>query len=150
MKSIKIDIPEGYVVDEKKSSFENIVFKKKPSEITDRVKTVEDACKELGEHDAEVRTLRQLESITSLSKRVIDSQRLVVVIKALNEGWYPDWDKDDYKYYPYFTMRGCQVFIGVNRWTSYTNVPAPSLLKSDRLVRYIASQFLDLYRSVFA
>lgn len=150
MKSIKIDIPEGYVVDEKKSSFENIVFKKKPSEITDRVKTVEDACKELGEHDAEVRTLRQLESIASLSKRVIDSQRLVVIIKALNEGWYPDWDKDDYKCYPYFTMRGCQVFNCVDRWSYGTHVPAPSLLKSDKLVRYIASQFLDLYRSVFA
>lgn len=150
MKSIKIDIPEGYVVDENNSSFENIIFKKKPSEITDRVKTVEDACKELGEHDAEVRTLRQLESITSLSKSVIDSQKLVVVIKALNEGWYPDWDKDDYKYYPYFTMRGGQVFVGVNCWITCTYVPAPSLLKSDKLVRYITSQFLDLYRSVYA
>jgi len=151
MKSIKIDIPEGYVVDENNSSFENIVFKKKPSEITDRVKTVEDACKELGEYDAEVRTLRQLESITSLSKSVIDSQKLVVVIKALNEGWYPDWDKDDYKYYPYFTMRGGQVFFGVDYWhRRRALVPAPSLLKSDKLVRYITSQFLDLYRSVYA
>ena len=150
MKSIKIDIPEGYVVDEDNSSFENIVFKKKPSEITDRLKTVEDACKELGEHDAEVRTLRQLESITSLSKSVVDSQKLVVVIKALNEGWYPDWDKDDYKYYPYFTMRGGQVFGGVSGWRTDARVPAPSLLKSDKLVRYIVSQFLDLYRSVYA
>lgn len=150
MKSIKIDIPEGYVVDEKKSSFENIIFKKKPSEITDRVKTVEDACKELGEHDAEVRTLRQLESVTSLSKSVVDSQKLVVVIKALNEGWYPDWGKDDYKYYPYFTMRGGQVFFSVIDWLTIAVVPAPSLLKSDKLVRYITSQFLDLYRSVYA
>jgi hypothetical protein len=150
MKSIKIDIPEGYVVDENNSSFENIIFKKKPSEITDRVKTVEDACKELGEHDSEVRTLRQLESITSLSKSVVDSQKLVVVIKALNEGWYPDWDKDDYKYYPYFTMRGGQVFRDVSIWSTRTNVPAPSLLKSSELVRYITSQFLDLYRSVYA
>ena len=150
MKSIKIDIPEGFVVDEDNSSFENIVFKKKPSEITDRVKTVEDACKELGEHDSEVRTLRQLESITSLSKRVVDSQKLIVVIKALNEGWYPNWDKDDYKYYPYFTMHGCQVFDCVRAWIGSTFVPAPSLLKSDKLVRYIVSQFLDLYRSVYA
>ena len=152
MKSIKIDIPEGYVVDEDNSSFENIVFKKKPSEITDRVKTVEDAYKELGEHDAEVRTLRQLESITSLSKRVVDSQKLVVVIKALNEGWYPDFENEnEYKYFPYFYMEnGCQVLRSVYFWFTHASVPAPSLLKSDKLVRYIASQFLDLYRSVYA
>lgn len=149
-KSVTIDIPQGYEVDQEKSTFTNIVFKEIPKDITEKIKTVEDACKELGESDTEVITLRQLESIKGLSQRVVDNQRLIVVIKALNEGWYPDWSKNDYKYSPVFCMRDSQVFHYVIDWLASTDVPASSLLKSRELVRYITSQFLDLYKTVFA
>lgn len=149
-KSVTIDIPQGYEVDQEKSTFTNIVFKEIPKDITEKIKTVEDACKELGESDTEVITLRQLESIKGLSQRVVDNQRLIVVIKALNEGWYPDWSKNDYKYSPVFYMRDSQVFHCVFDWSTGASFPASSLLKSRELVRYITSQFLDLYKTVFA
>lgn len=150
MKNLKINVPEGYEIDSKNSTFENIVFRPIPKCITERVKSVANACEILGSRDEEVQNLRQLESLDSPPQKLLDYQKLVVVIKALNEGWYPDWDKDDYKYYPWFRMRGEQVLGGVDFYRLHTTVPAPTLLKSEKLVQYATSQFLALYRSVFA
>lgn len=150
MKNLKINVPEGYEIDTKESTFENIVFRPIPKCITERVKSVSDACDVLGEDDEEVKNLRQLETLTSPPQKLLDYQKLVVVIKALNEGWYPNFDNDEYKYYPWFKMCGGQVLNSVSYYFSGTNVPAPTLLKSSELVRYATSQFLDLYRSVFA
>ena len=78
--------------------------------------------------------------------------QLEKIVEVANEGWYPDFENEnEYKYFPYFYMEnGCQVLRSVYFWFTHASVPAPSLLKSDKLVRYIASQFLDLYRSVYA
>jgi len=149
-KELKVVIPEGYEIDKKNSSFEEIIFKKISKDITERIKTVEDACKELGECNKEVKTLRKLESVCGLPGRVVNNQKLIVVIKALNEGWYPDFSNNENKYYPWFDMRGGQVLGRVVIWDSSTCVPAPSLFKSEKLVKYATSQFLELYRSVFA
>lgn len=150
MKNLKINVPEGYEIDTAKSTFENIVFRPIPKCITERVKSVADACEILGSEDEEVKNLRQLEVLDSPPQKLLDYQKLVVVIKALNEGWYPDFDNDKYKYYPWFDMRGGQALNCVRSYCSTSNVPAPTILKSSELVKYATSQFLDLYRSVFA
>ena len=66
-------------------------------EITDRVKTYEDACKVLGvepinEQNAKAQGFRSDE---------IARRKLETIAAALNEGWKPDWNNtDQYKYYP--------------------------------------------------
>ena len=150
MKNLKINVPEGYEIDTAQSTFENIVFRPIPKCITERVKSVANACEILGSKDEEVQNLRQLETLDSPPQKLLDYQKLVVVIKALNEGWYPNFENDEYKYYPWFDMRDGQALDCVLFCYSVTSVPAPTLLKSGDLVRYATSQFLDLYRSVFA
>ena len=150
MKNLKINVPEGYEIDSKNSTFENIVFRPIPKCITERVKSVEDACEILGPKDEEVQNLRQLEALDSPPQKLLDYQKLVVVIKALNEGWYPNFENKDCKYYPWFSMRDGQVLFCVDFYCSCARVPAPTLFKSSELVKYATSQFLDLYRSVFS
>jgi hypothetical protein len=71
-------------------------------EITDRVKTYEDACKVLGvepinEQNAKAQGFRPDE---------IARRKLETIAAALNEGWKPDWNNtDQYKYYPYFYIQ---------------------------------------------
>lgn len=71
-------------------------------EITDRVKTYEDACKVLGvepinEQNAKAQGFRSDE---------IARRKLETIAAALNEGWNPDWNNtDQYKYYPYFYIQ---------------------------------------------
>lgn len=71
-------------------------------EITDRVKTYEDACKVLGvepinEQNAKAQGFRSDE---------IARRKLETIAAALNEGWKPDWNNtDQYKYYPYFYIQ---------------------------------------------
>lgn len=82
-------------------------------EITDRVKTYEDACKVLGvepinEQNAKAQGFRSDE---------IARRKLETIAAALNEGWKPDWNNtDQYKYYPYFYIqekRFCRAFVRV-------------------------------------
>ena len=75
-----------------------------PKDVTDRIKTFEDACQELGEehpfvvaYDAWIMNEEfddQLDIIAYLKLRIITA--------ALNEGWEPTFDKDEMRYFPCF------------------------------------------------
>lgn len=70
--------------------------------ITDRVKSFEDACQVLGisTNVPEVKGLPRKHQ-----KAIIANYKLIVIAEALNEGWKPNWqDSDEYKYYPWFDM----------------------------------------------
>jgi hypothetical protein len=54
MKEVKIEIPNGYEIDQEKSTFEKIVFKP-----CTKVDSVEAACRALGECDKDVKELRK-------------------------------------------------------------------------------------------
>ncbi len=95
-KSIKIEVPNGYEIDKENSSFENIIFKEVKKEITERVRSIADAIKELGEEDEAVMQLRLLESVKGLSSKIISEQKIVVFAKAINEGWIPDWNNGEF------------------------------------------------------
>lgn len=65
--------------------------------ITDRVKSFEDACQVLGisTNVPEVKGLPRKHQ-----KAIIANYKLIVIAEALNEGWKPNWqDSDEYKYY---------------------------------------------------
>ena len=78
----------------------------KPKDVTERIKTFEDACRELGmEHpfvaayDAWIMNEEfddQLEIIAYLKLRIICA--------ALNEGWKPQFTADEWRYYPWFWL----------------------------------------------
>lgn len=75
--------------------------------ITDRVKTFEDACRELGEDNHLVEQYRLIEEnadFTSDCHDIFTYLKLRIVFAALNEGWKPQFTKDEWRYYPRFEL----------------------------------------------
>lgn len=124
-------------------------------EITDRVKTYEDACKVLGvepinEQNAKAQGFRSDE---------IARRKLETIAAALNEGWKPDWNNtDQYKYYPYFYIQENAKGKGSAGLSfAHTNNSASSsaaligsrlCFYASRLARYASNQFTDLYEQI--
>lgn len=123
-------------------------------EITDRVKTYEDACKVLGvepinEQNAKAQGFRSDE---------IARRKLETIAAALNEGWKPDWNNtDQYKYYPYFYIQENAKGAPAGLSCALTDDAAAYALASvgsrlcfyaSRLARYAGNQFTDLYEQI--
>lgn len=73
--------------------------------ITERVKTFEDACKELGEDHKLVQQFKAIQEAIAEDKEATAYFKLGIITAALNEGWEPDFTNDDeYRYYPYLCI----------------------------------------------
>lgn len=75
--------------------------------VTERVKTFDDACHELGETHPLVQHLNLVEHHLADHLDGMDDVlaylKMRIVVAALNEGWTPDWgNKDERKWYPWF------------------------------------------------
>lgn len=115
--------------------------------ITDRVKSFEDACQVLGisTNVPEVKGLPRKHQ-----KAIIANYKLIVIAEALNEGWKPNWqDSDEYKYYPWFDMSN-PAGVGYSDTyaaASYTSafVGSRLCLKNRELAIYFGQTFTDLF-----
>lgn len=115
--------------------------------ITDRVKSFEDACQVLGisTNVPEVKGLPRKHQ-----KAIIANYKLIVIAEALNEGWKPNWqDSDEYKYYPWFDMSNPAGvgFSSTDVTASYTyaNFGSRLCLKNRELAIYFGQTFTDLF-----
>lgn len=115
--------------------------------ITDRVKSFEDACQVLGisTNVPEVKGLPRKHQ-----KAIIANYKLIVIAEALNEGWKPNWqDSDEYKYYPWFDMSN-PAGVGYSNTAataSYAdaNFGSRLCLKNRELAIYFGQTFTDLF-----
>lgn len=115
--------------------------------ITDRVKSFEDACQVLGisTNVPEVKGLPRKHQ-----KAIIANYKLITIAEALNEGWKPNWqDSDEYKYYPWFDMSN-PAGVGFSftaSAASYTTAHFGSrlCLKNRELAIYFGQTFTDLF-----
>ena len=91
----------------------NAVLAKQPDNrpVTERIKTFEDACRELGENHPMIIAYMQLkEAETQTLLPIYDNADIVAYLKlriicaALNEGWVPQFTEDEWRYYPYFWL----------------------------------------------
>lgn len=79
----------------------------KNKDVTERIKTFEDAYSELGSNHL---LCKEWDSIYQGNendncediKDVIAYHKLRIITSALNEGWKPKFTKDEYRYYPYY------------------------------------------------
>lgn len=79
--------------------------KKDERPITERVKTFEDACKELGEDHKLVQQFKAIQEAIAEDKEATAYFKLGIITAALNEGWEPDFTNDnEYRYYPYLFL----------------------------------------------
>lgn len=116
--------------------------------ITDRVKTYEDACRELSMNPLDKNKLIGF----GFTKHDIAYQKLVTIIKALNEGWVPDvCDSSVYRWYPWFKTNGSPssfAFGDSRSDDTIANAGSGSrlCLKSKELSEYCGKQFIDLWK----
>jgi hypothetical protein len=113
-KTIQIEVPAN-----KKAEWQEVdgktvlvmVDEKDNRPVTERIKTFEDACNELGEDNLMVRVYQTLiaragkteQSLAEwMGKDVVAFLKLRIITEALNEGWHPKFTKDEYRYYPWF------------------------------------------------
>lgn len=73
----------------------------KPKTIKDRIKTFDDALKELGKDHPLVKEYKAL-CKADVTEDTIVYSRLCVITAAMNEGWRPRFVKEEYRYFPYF------------------------------------------------
>lgn len=69
--------------------------------VTERIKTFEDACQELGEEHPFVVAYRAVEDIDECSGDIEAYLKLRIIVAALNEGWTPELKEDEIIYYPW-------------------------------------------------
>lgn len=172
MKEIKIQVPEG-----KRAEWINSVLtlvdepKEDNRPVTERIKTFEDACKELGNKHPFVSLYNVFENkINSLGNADNDADvltylKLRIIVTALNEGWEPQFTTDEYRYYPWFYFytkeeydkmdedrkRHCvlrsgnytYVYVYYDASFSHTSVGSRLVFRTSALAKYAGEQFIE-------
>lgn len=154
---------------EMKKVFGEDVFK--PADIRDRIKTFEDAKRELGNDHPLVKEWNLGDNLSADLEAYL---KLRIIVAALNEGWKPKFTTDEWRYYPYFYLvtndeiekmdddersrvvlrssnsasaGGGIVCAGADSDSSYANTNHGSRLafKNRDLAIYAGQQFIDIY-----
>ena len=120
--------------------------------ITDRVKTYEDACSVLGVSKLDGTVTVVDGCLKDDSESIMAYCKLIIIARALNEGWTPNWeDSNEPKYYPYFKMksgfgfsRSYFIYDG-----SITYVGSRLVFKTSELAIYAGQQFESIYKDLF-
>lgn len=164
-----------------KKMLENLFGKEmfRPKNIMERIKTFDDAFKELGENHPLVKEYHKrhlfLEDDSDISSDLVAYLKLRIITAALNEGWTPQFAKDEYRYYPWFWLytkeeiakmnkeerKKCVLFGGLAAYgasagfaSAYTsNAPSSAdaavgsrlCFKSSALAKYAGEQFAEIY-----
>lgn len=142
-------IPEGFIIDSLNENKTAINLKEIPKDIKEKIKTLQDAIEKLGEDDEDVKALRVIENL-DIPKHIISQLQSIIIVKALNEGWIPDWsNSSQYKYFPWFDMEnsssGGFVYHDFVYWYTYSIVGSRLCLKSRELAEYAGKQFKEIY-----
>lgn len=76
--------------------------------ITERVKTLEDACRELGEDHPFVLAYQNTNlldpEVAEENRDILAYMKLRIIAAALNDGWKPQFTEDEERWYPWFTL----------------------------------------------
>lgn len=122
-------------------------------EITEKVKTYEDACSIKGIHPL---TIEAFASFPEGQREYLFAvHKDDIINEVLNEGWAPDWgDGWQYKYYPYFYwdrnaaggsgFSYCDFFFDC----SCSGVGSRRVYRTAELARYAGTQFIEIHRVI--
>jgi hypothetical protein len=135
--------------DNGKKLLQSLFGKIEPENITDRIKTFEDACDALGIDCTGMLRSSDCSFLTEHLPSINAYCKLIVITAALNEGWKPDWDdEDEYKYYPWFYMRSASGFrlSRVDYCYDGSYVGSRLCFQKSEVAEYAAKQFCDIYK----
>lgn len=120
--------------------------------IIQKIKSFEDACNHLGINPNDLPVVDMLPEKNR--KSIIAYYKLTIIIRALNEGWEPNFsDWNEYKYYNWFYIekdrdkRSSGFRYNVADYASAnSDIGSRLCFKNKELARYAAEQFKELYR----
>ena len=127
------------------------------AKITDKVKSFEDACNVLNI----LPSLPDLAAIPEeMRKPLIAMYKLMIIAKALNEGWIPNWTNGKWdKWFPWFDFNtdnevsssssGRFSFYYSDNQRSASDCGSRLCYKSEVLADYAGKQFEELYREAY-
>lgn len=158
--------------EEQKKVLEQLFGKEtfRPKMVTDRIKTFNDALKELGPNHILVKEYNVIKNNKTTYNTKLYSQ-LCVITAAMNEGWRPRFVKEEYRYFPYFYLytneeisrmseeekssvvfrsnSSAYAYGGVacayNESVYVANVGSRLAFKTEELAEYAGKQFTKLY-----
>lgn len=168
-KKLEIEIPEG-----KTAVWRNgilTLIDEPEKDVRKRIKTFEDACREIG-IDAEAWNRDKIS--LGLEPDVLAFLKLRIIVKALNEGWEPQFTEDECRYYPWFILytreeynkldeeeksrvvcrsnNNAYAFGGVSYAYAYSDssytfayIGVRLAFKTSELAAYCGRQFLDIW-----
>lgn len=115
------------------------------------IKTFEDACTRLGIDPSNLPDVSMIPE--DLAKPIIAAYKLMIVYRAINNGWKPDWsDRDQYKYYPWLSVLSSGFgFSYSNSFydNSLSSVGSRLCTDTSEKAMYIANQFEAEYKDYF-
>ena len=176
-KKIEIEIPEGKVAEWKEiNGVTTLVLtdEKDNRPVTERIKTFEDACNELGDEHPLVKEYWGVIKINlDIKQDLISYLKLRIICAALNEGWEPQFKKEEYRYYPWFYLKmdeekkktlwlfsgssydgaicGLASATSFAAWSkAYASISALLAVKSEELAKYFGQQFVDIWSDYVA
>ena len=149
--------------------------------VTERIKTFEDACNELGNDHPFVRTWNSMyqgcEDGLDKCKDIADVlayHKLRIITAALNEGWEPQFTRDEWRWYPWFCLwtdeelseksdewkqehalknftnyRGEWADIAFANSATSAYFGSRLCYKSEELAEYSGKQFIDLWADFY-
>jgi hypothetical protein len=113
--------------------------------VMESVKTVKDACSLLDLKKSDYES-----GLTSEDRKSVEAyQKLIIIIRALNGGWEPDWENsNERKWYPWFQVKSGFgfSFTGYGYTRASTIVGSRLCFKSEELAEYAGKQFEEIYK----
>jgi len=123
--------------------------KEERTEVTERIKTFEDALKETGRPD-----VPEFSDVPEDLRDYFKAQyKAIVITEALNEGWEADWeDENQEKYILWFLTKSPSGFAFSAAHFSFTSPYAGNAsrlcFKTRVLAKYAGEQFLDIWKDL--
>ena len=146
------------------------------SSVMERIKTFQDALNKLGYDNDLVKAYKETMPTCTYTdaKDILAYLKLRIIAAALNEGWEPKFTKDEWRYYPYFSVLtkeeyehlkdeakgrcvgrsysnayayGGLVYASTNDGSaySYTNGGVRLAFRTKELAQYAGKQFLNIW-----
>jgi len=120
------------------------------------IMSFEDACEALGLDATKLPDVSMLPEADQ--KAVVAHYKLVVISRALNEGWTPNWaDDNERKYFPYFEVEKKEgsgsgfglSYLVFDYWRTHTHVGSRLCFKNSEVAEFACTKFKDLYEESF-
>ena len=99
MNKFEIEIPDGKVA--KWVNGVLTLVDEEPQDITERIKTFEDACNMLGDEHPLITEYKLIAGSFDITNELIAYLKLRIICEALNEGWKPTFNEHEIRYYPW-------------------------------------------------